>query len=190
MTTSQIAGLLSGIAGLMTFLTIHHFWIRPIWFILPAGLIIAGLGGLAVGWAYAEIKAGLPPRPWSALAVFALVGATLLPAIVLAQLRPPLLNMTTFTIPPGTNARVTAHFVLELLLTAVLMGGLAGWQLGHTPRAAFATALAGFVFALGPGHNIPLLGNTPAVGKGIALLVAIILVSAVVLVESEAYLAR
>jgi hypothetical protein len=85
---------------------------------------------------------------------------------------------------------VIARFAIELVLTASAVGGLAGWWLGHTPRAAAATALAGLVFALGPGHNIPFLGNTPAAGKGVALLAAIILVSAVVLVESQAWLAR
>lgn len=190
MATSLIAGLLSGIAGLLVFLTIHHFWIKPIWFILPPGLVAAILGGLAVGWSYAEIRAGLPPRPWAALAVFVLVGATLTPAILLAQLRPPPLDISTGAILNGTTASVIARFVIELLLTATVVGGLAGWWLGHTGRAALATALAGFVFALGPGHNIPLLGNTPAVGKGVILLIIIIFVSAVVLVESQAWLAR
>jgi len=190
MATSLIAGLLSGIAGLLVFLTIHHFWIKPIWFILPPGLVIAALGGLAVGWSYAEIRAGLPPRPWTALAVFALVAATLTPAILLAQLRPPPLDISTGAIINGSTASVIARFVIELLLTATMVGGLAGWWLGHTQRAVFATALAGFIFALGPGHNIPLLGNTPAVGKGIILLVIIIFVSAIVLVESQAWLAK
>lgn len=44
-----IAGVLYGLAGLLVFLAIHHFWSRPIWFILPAGMLIVGLGGLAVG---------------------------------------------------------------------------------------------------------------------------------------------
>jgi len=190
MATSLIAGLLSGVAGLLVFLTIHHFWIKPIWFILPPGLVIAALGGLAVGWSYAEIRVGLPPRPWTSLAVFVLVSATLTPAILLALLRPPPLDISTGAIINGSTASVIARFVIELLLTATLVGGLAGWQLGHTGRAAFATALAGFIFALGTGHNIPLLGNTPAVGKGVVLLVIIIFVSAVVLVESQAWLAR
>lgn len=191
MNTALIAGLLSGIAGLLVFLTIHHFWIKPIWFILPPGLVIAALGGLAVGWSYAEIQAGLPPRPWTSLAVFVLVGATLTPAVVLAQLRPPPLNISTGAIIDGSSTGVViARVVIELLLTATVVGGLAGWWLGHTQRAAFATALAGFVFALGPGHNIPLLGNTPAVGKGVVLLIIIIFVSAIVLVESQAWLAR
>ena len=191
MNNSLIAGLIAGIAGLLVFLTIHHFWIKPIWFILPPGMVIAALGGLAVGWAYGEIQAGLPPRPWTSLAVFALVAAILTPAILLAQTRPPPLDISTGAIIDGSSVpAVVARFAIELLLTASVVGALAGWWLGHTPRAAMATALAGFVFALGPGHNIPLLGNTPAAGKGVALLAAIILVSAVVLVESQAWLAR
>lgn len=189
MNSFLIAGVLSGIAGLLVFLTIHHFWIRPIWFILPPGLLIAGLSGLAIGWSYAEIKAGLPPRPWASLALFALVGLILLPSIVLGQLRPALFNIETGKLIEGKTVEVVARFVVELLLTATVVGALAGWRLGHTGRAVFATALAGFLFALGPGHNIPLLGNTPGVGKGIVLLAAVILVSALVLVEGEAWLA-
>jgi len=190
MRESLIAGAISGVAGLLVFLTIHHIWIRPIWFILPVGLVIAALGGLAVGWSYAEIKAGLPSRPWTALAVFVLVAATLTPAILLAQLRPPPLDISTGAILNGTVTSVIARFVLELLLTASIVGGLAGWWLGHTRQAVFATALAGFIFALGPGHNIPFLGNTPGVGKGVILLALIIFVSALVLVESQAWLAK
>jgi hypothetical protein len=170
MNTALIAGALSGVAGLLVFLTLHHFWIKPIWFILPVGSVVAGLGGLAVGWSYVEIRAGLPPRPWTALAVLAVVGATLVPALLLAQLRPPPLDIATGTLLNGTAASVTARVVLELLFTATLVGGLAGWWLGHTTRAALATGLAGFVFALGPGHNIPFLGSTPAAGKGLLLL--------------------
>lgn len=190
MTTSLIAGVLSGIVGLLVFLTVHHFWIKPIWFILPPGLIIAALGGLAVGWSYAEIKIGLPPRPYTGLAVMVVVGATLTPAILLAQLRPPPFDVNTGALVNGTVTTAIIRFVLELLVTATLIGGLAGWWLGGNWRAALATALAGFVFALDPGHNIPFLGNTPAVGKGVLLLVSIIFVSALVLVESQARLAQ
>jgi len=185
-----IAGLLSGIAGLLVFLMIHHIWIMPIWFMLPAGLVAATLGGLAVGWSYAEIRAALPPRPWTSLAVFALVGAILAPAILLVQLRPPPIDISTGIIPQGKVGIVIARFVGELLMTATVVGGLAGWLLGRTIRAAIATALAGFVFALGPGHNIPFLGNTPAAGKGIVLLALVIAISAVVLVESQAWLTQ
>ena len=101
MTADLIAGSLSGIAGLLVFLVIHHFWIRPIWFILPVGLMIAGFGGLAAGWSYTEIKTGLPPRPWAALALVAVIGVILAPSILLAQLRQPLINITTGIIPRG-----------------------------------------------------------------------------------------
>lgn len=185
-----IAGVVSGIAGLLTFLVIHHFWIMPIWFITPFGLIIAALGGLAVGLSYEEIRQGLPPRPWTSLGLTVMIAAILAPSILIAQLRAPLIDITTGSIPPESRGQVITHFILELVLTASLAGGLAGWFLGHTWRAALTTSLAGLIFALGPGHNIPFLGNTPATGKGLALLLAISLVSAMVLVEAQAWLAN
>ena len=190
MPAELIAGLLSGVAGLMTFLIIHHFWIRPIWFILPVGLVIAGLGGMAAGWAYAEIRLGLPPRPWTSLALAGVIGAILAPSILIAELREPLFDFATGTIPAGQRGRAAAHFVLELVVTAAAAGALAGWVLAHTRGASIATAVAGLAFALGPGHNIPFLGNSPAVGKGLALLLAITLVSALVLVEAHAWMGR
>jgi hypothetical protein len=181
-----VAGVLAGIVGLLVFLVIHHFWIAPIWFILPFGLVIAALGGLAVGWAYHELSPNLPPHPWNALAFIGLIAIILAPAIILAEIRQPL-----FTIS-GTDATLAVPvwyavvvFILELLVTAALVGGLAGWLIGRTPRAALATALAGFIFALGPGHNIPFLGSTPGTLKGIAILLAIILSATIILVESS-----
>ena len=190
MNTPLIAGLLSGFAGLLVFLVIHHIWIKPIWFILPVGLVIAAAGGLAAGWAYTELLPNLPGRPWTFLVWAGLVSLTLAPAVILAQLRPPVFTGTgmdaTATI---TVAQGVVIFVRDLLLTAAATGGLAGWLIGRTWRAALATALAGFVFALGPGHNVPFLGNTPATGKGILLLLAVILSASVVLVEVQAALA-
>ena len=191
MTASFVAGILSGIVGLLVFLAIHHFWIQPIWFILPIGLVIAALGGLAVGWAYQELLPHLPPRPWTAFAVVALIIIILLPSVLLAEVRAPLFDIS---IPGGrlnvSVGRATVRFILELLVTATLAGGVAGWLVGHTPRAVLATALSGFVFALGPGHNIPFLGSTPGTGKGIGLLLVIVLVSAFVLVEVHYFLVQ
>jgi uncharacterized membrane protein len=186
MSSALIAGVFSGLAGLLAFLVIHHFWIRPIWFILPIGLLFAAVGGMAVGWAYTELLPGLPSRPWSALVLIAVIGACLTPAVVLAQLRPPMFTAMSenaqLTVSTG---RAVAIFVFQLLLTAACVGALAGWWIGGSGRAAAATALAGLVFAAGPGHNIPFLGNTPATGKGIVLLLSVVVVSAVVLVEAE-----
>ncbi|MGH2619818.1 MAG: hypothetical protein ACRDHG_04505, partial [Anaerolineales bacterium] len=160
--------------------------IRPIWFILPMGLPIAAGGGLAVGWAYAELLPGLPPRPWAVLALIGVIVACLIPAAILAELRPPLVTGTSendqLTVSTG---RAVAIFVSQLLLTAAAVGALAGWWIGGSGRAALATSLAGLVFALGPGHNIPFLGNSQASGKGIVLLLSVVLVSAVVLVEAH-----
>ncbi len=186
---SLIGGILSGIVGLFVFLTIHHFWIAPIWFILPPGLLIATLGGLAVGWAYREIRAGLPPRPWTSLAVFMLIGTILAPSIILAQFLPSVVDMSAGMLV-GTTGELITRFVLELFLTAAVVGALAGWLLARTWRGALATAIAGLAFALGPGHSIPVLGNTPVVGKELVLLVAIALTSSVALVETDAWLER
>jgi len=186
MSSFMSAGALSGIAGLLVFLVIHHFWIRPIWFILPIGLLMAAGGGLAVGWAYSELLPGLPPRPWSALVLIAVIAACLAPAVILAELRPALFTAMSenaqLTVSTG---KAVAIFVFQLLLTAAGVGALAGWWIGGSGRAALATAVAGLIFALGPGHNIPFLGNSPATGKGIVLLLSVVVVSAVVLVEAE-----
>lgn len=181
--------MLSAVAGLLVFLVIHHLWIMPIWFILPIGLIIAVIGGAAVGWAYDELLPHLPPRPWRVLAMIGLIWLILLPGIVLAELRDPFFTIT------GGNARLTVGvgrvallFIVELLITSALMGAMLGWLIGRNRRAALATAVAGFTFALGPGHNIPLIGGTPGVGKEIGIMAAIITVSAIVLVQGRAFL--
>jgi hypothetical protein len=185
-----VAGLLSGVAGLLTFLALHALWILPIWFILPLGLVLAGTGGLAVGWAYGELWPRLPRRPWTALALTALIVFILGPAMLLAELRPPLfVEIGGAGVLTVSAAALAAHFVLELLVSASLAGALAGWWVGRTRRAAAAVALAGLIFALGPGHNIPFIGGTSGLGKELALMGAMIVVSALVLVEAHAWLA-
>ncbi|MFL5801577.1 MAG: hypothetical protein ACJ8CR_07520 [Roseiflexaceae bacterium] len=188
-TAAFTAGVAAGIAGLLVFLALHALWIVPIWFILPAGLLVAGGGGLAVGWAYAELRWRLPKRPWTALAVVGLIAVILGPAVVLAELQGPVYTVT----PAGpvqtvATSIIVARFVGELLATATIVGGLVGAWLGRTRRAALATAVAGFVFALGPGHNIPFIGGTPGVGKELAIMAAVVGVSALVLVEVHAWL--
>jgi hypothetical protein len=186
-----ISGALSGITGLLVFLVVHAVWIMPIWFILPVGMPIAVAGGLAVGWAYVEIKHRLPPRPWTVLSIIGSIAIVLLPGTLLAELRRP---MFVFT-PTGPMfqmdmATAVAIFVVELLFTATLMGGLLGWLIGRTMRAALWMALAGFIFALGPGHNIPFIGGTGGVFMEWAIMGAIIISSAVVLVEGQAWLSK
>jgi hypothetical protein len=190
MSAEITAGVIAGIAGLLVFLIIHHFWILPIWFILPPGLLIAGLGGAAAGWSYIELSAGLPPRPWTVLAIIALYALMLAPAMVLPQFREPLIDMATFNIKVGQGGRAVMTFVLELLLPAGIIGALAGWLIGRTPQAALATALAGMMIALGPGHNIPFLPTQETATKGAVLLFASLITSCVVMVEAAEWLKR
>jgi hypothetical protein len=190
MNAHLVAGVAAGIAGLFVFLVLHHLWIAPIWFILPFGAVAAAIGGAAVGWAYGELSPYLPSRPWTTLAVIGLIAVILLPSIILAELREPLFDIS---VPGGqlqvSTSRAVVIFVLELLLTATLAGGIAGWLIGRSGQAALATAVAGFIFALGPGHNIPLVGSTPGVPKEIIIMAAVVVVSALVMVEVQAWLA-
>jgi hypothetical protein len=186
--SALVSGVLGGICGLLAFLMIHALWITPIWFILPLGLLVAGSGGLAVGWAYMEIFPRLPERICSRLLVFmTLIWLILLPSLALAELRRPV--FTLVEADPVLNMSISEaalRFIFELLVSAAVVGGLIGWWLGRTRRAASATALAGFIFALGPGHNIPFIGGTPGVGKELAIMLAIISISSLALVLGHA----
>lgn len=180
------SGALARVAGLLVFLILHALWILPIWCILPLGPVFALVGGKAMGWAYAQLCPALSPHPWAALVMMVVVVVALLPAIVLAQLRPTLFVETpTGAIPTEPIPMLIARFVAELLVTAAMVGGLIGWWLRRTRRAVAAVAFASALFALGPGHNIPFLGGTSGVGTELALLAAVIVVSTLVLVESQ-----
>jgi hypothetical protein len=116
----------------------------------------------------------------------------LVPSIVLAELRGPIYDMTTggegallVPVPDAVTAFVVGH-----LATTALAGAILGGLVGRTRRGTGASALAGFALALGPGHNIPLLGGTSATTRELAILAAVAVVASVVLVESQALLAR
>jgi len=189
------AGVLAGMAGLATFLLIHHVLIVPIWFITPVGAVLAAVGGVAVGTAYADLLPHLPRRPWTVIAVFVLIGAVLLPAIALAQLWGPMFvmggdggNGGGTLLVSGKDAAV--RVVLGLVGTTVVAGAVLGWLLTRSRRAAARLAAAGLVLALGPGHNIPMLGGTPAVAKEFVILATVAGVASLVLVEANARLVR
>jgi hypothetical protein len=178
--SSLLAGVLAGTAGLLTFLVI-----------MPMGLVVAAGGGAAVGWAYGEIGRPSAPRLWTAAAVVGLAALILAPSIIAGELRGPLFVMV------GGEAEllvsvpeVALRFVVELLLTATVAGALAGWWLGRSRRAAAATALAGFIFALGPGHNIPFIAGSAGVGKELMIMVAVLVASSTTLVASDGILRR
>jgi hypothetical protein len=187
---SLAAGAAGGLAGLAVFLVLHHAWIAPIWFIAPVGAILAAGGGAAVGAAYGELLPRLPARPWTALSIVALVAAILAPSIVLAELRGPMYRFgpdgeSTLNVP---FSEALTTFVVGLLGTAALTGAALGSLIGRTGKAGATTALAGLALAIGPGHNIPFVGGTPATTKELTILGLVVGVAALVLVEVQASL--
>ena len=187
-----LAGSSAGLAALAVFLVIHHLWIVPIWFIAPVGAVMAVVGGAAAGASYEALRAHLPRRPWASAAVAAVFASTLVPAILVAQARGPMFAMDadgggTLLVPP-TDA--VLDVLVGLIAVSAITGGVLGWLIGRSRRAAVTTMLAAVAFALGPGHNIPLLGDTSAVGMELAILGAVVVVASVVLVEAEAWFSR
>ena len=77
-----------------------------------------------------------------------------------------------------------------LFVTATAGGALVGWLLAHTWQGAVATAVAGLAFAVRPGHKIPFFGNTRVAGKALVLPAGPALAASLVLVETQAWLAR
>ena len=190
-TASIEAGAGAGIAGLFVFLLLHHLWIVPIWFIAPVGAVMAAAGGAAVGAAYGELLPHLPRRPFAIVAVMGLVAVVLTPSVVIAELRGPIYEMDRdggTLLVPATQAVV--DFVVGLLGISSITGGVLGWLIGRSGRAAGTMALAAFALALGPGHNIPLLGGTGGAAKELLVFAAVTAVASAVLVEGEAWRAR
>jgi hypothetical protein len=185
------AGVIAGLAGVAVFLVAHHLWIVPIWFVAPAGAMVAGLGGAAVGAAYDALRAHLPRRPWTPLMVAAVFGGMLVPAVILADIRGPIFAMDATG--GGTllvsGAEALAWVLVSLVGVTVAMGAALGRLIGRSRRAVATTMLAAVAMAVGPGHNIPLLGGTPVVGKELAILGAAMAVASIVLVEADVRLA-
>jgi hypothetical protein len=190
LSVALFSGFIAGLSGLAVFLVVHALWILPIWFILPMGIPISGVGGVAVGWAYAEIAHRLPSRPWRIPAVAGLVSLILLPSILIAELRPPMFIVagSGIAVLMMSVPEAILRFISDLLIPVGVSGGLLGAWLGRTRRATLVMLLAALMLALGPGHNIPFLGTTTGVGKEITIIALVNLVSALTLVEVHARL--
>lgn len=186
-----LAGAIAGQAGLALFLTVHAIWIRPIWSVATIGIPVAAIGGAAAGWAFEELRAVIPRSPGRAwLVVTAGAMLVLSPTFVAAAFGPalpvPVVDGSAIgPIPPALRPRLATQFVVELLVLPAAVGGLLGWALTRSRRAALATACAGVAFAAGPGHNNPFffrLMDLPGSLFGVALTLAIVAVSSAVLV--------
>jgi hypothetical protein len=189
---SVAAGVVAGLAGLAVFLLLHHLWIVPIWFIAPAGALMAAVGGAAVGAAHADLRPHLPRRPWAAIATAAVWTGVLAPALVIAEVRGPIFVMGTdgggTLLVPASDVLVA--FLVGLVGVSALTAAAIGAAVGRSRRAVATMTVAAIVVALGPGHNIPMLGGTAAVAKEVAVLGVVIAIAAVVLVEAEVWFAR
>src|SRR3990172_5774519 len=97
-------GAISGIAGLLTFLIVHHFTIRPIWFILPPGLLLAVGGGVAIAWAFELLQPRLSANILIAsLSLAALLTLTQVPGFLIGSTREPIFDMSRAPLFPGTG---------------------------------------------------------------------------------------
>jgi hypothetical protein len=175
------AGVLSSIAGLLTFLIVHHFTIRPIWFIAPPGLLFAVGGGVAVAWAFETMQSRLGINPLIASVVFAvLLTLTQVPGFLIGSTREPIIDTVTANILPGRGWEAAGRFFLDLFVTAAITGALIGWLLAGNAASAARMALAAVAFSVGPGHNIPFFAGTESAGKMWAIMGLVIFVSALV----------
>ena len=149
-----IAGAITGLFGVAVFGLVHHIIIEPIWDRLATGIPFGLVGGLAMGWAFFEIRragrihAGLWGGPafglvlWLTLAPMTAVGAYFRAA--------------------GMHGNVgDLEMAVELLL-AVGAGSLAGGLLTRRWRPALAVGVATLTLALVMGGPIPVLNSARA----------------------------
>lgn len=180
---SVLAGGVSGIAGLAAFLTIHALWITPIWFIAAPGAAIAAAGGGCVGLAYDVYRKRLPDRLLGrTLALLAAGALVLLPAEPIALVVSP--SDPRMLMSSSTQALISA--VILYVAVVGTAGIAAGAWLGRSWRAALVTGLAAAAFAVGIGHNAPLIGSGWPAAKMWAIMLAVTAVAAFALAAVEA----
>lgn len=148
-----IAGVIVGLIGVAAFGIVHAIIISPIWRNLSGGIPFAIAGGLAMSWAYYELRRGRSvATAWNGLAFGFLLWLTLFP-------------MTAF----GALARATGfhgeddswEIVFELILS-IGTGALVGFLLGRRWRAALALGAATLALTLVMGGPIPVTNSARA----------------------------
>lgn len=186
-----LPGVLAGLVGFVVFLLLHAVWIRPIWFVAPLGIAIAGIGGVAVGWAFADVKPHLPAGVigrWVAVGVGAVLVLT--PTMILVQLGDPYVPVVdgVAQVEAVDVPSLAVRFVVELIVVTAVTGAGVGWLLTRRRRGALAVSAASVALALGPGHNIPffqLASHLTATRTALLLLLAAIASASMVLVTVD-----
>jgi hypothetical protein len=158
-----LCGGLVGVAGLLSFGTIHALAIVPIWGRLAAGFPFALAAGLAAGWAYHEYRRSASPAPTMAAGVRfgALTWLVGLPATALAN-----------AVRLLTPHRPLSGWVDGASLGLAACGGaLLLWRLTHTRRGALAGAVALPVLLTAGGGPVPVANGGRAIGLWAGFLV-------------------
>ena len=151
--TFLIAGVIVGLIGVAAFGIVHAITIFPIWRNLSGGIPFAIAGGLAMSWAYYELRSRRSvATAWNGMAFGFLLWLTLFP-------------MTAF----GALARATGfhgeddswEIVFELILS-IGTGAVVGFLLGRRWRAALALGAATLALTLVMGGPIPITNSARA----------------------------
>ena len=101
-----------------------------------------------------------------------------------------------FVAPVGGGGRLlvsggdAAALVLGCLGAIVAGAAGLGALIARRRRASGTMAVAGLAMAIGPWHNIPMLGGSTGVAKEVTMLAAVIVVASAVLVEAHRWLER
>jgi hypothetical protein len=151
LTAFLIAGAVTGLLGVALFGAIHAAIIVPIWTRLTGGIPFAVGAGLAIGWAFYELRglARLKVGVLDALAFGLMLCATLIP-------------MTLFGVivrATGIHGQDDAwEVVLELVLTFGT-GAVAGRLISGRWRAALALGTASLALTLAQAGPIPVMNS-------------------------------
>jgi hypothetical protein len=156
-----LAGALTGLLSVALFGVIHAAIIVPIWTRLSGGIPFAVGAGLAIGWAFYELRPRLNARIIGALAFGFLLWATLIP-------------MTLFGVivrATGIHGQDDAwEVVIELVLT-FSTGVTAGRLSSGRWRAALALGTASLALTLAQAGPIPVMNSRRAASLFAALAV-------------------
>ena len=153
---SLLAGVATGLIGVLAFGIVHAILITPIWTDLIGGLPFAIVGGAAVGWAFYELRAAgrFTSRLRGGLLFGGLIWLTLVPMTAVdVMLR-----------KAGIRTAIGDWEVLVSVIFALAGGFLAGWLLTRRRRAAIALSLTTLVLAAGMGGPVPITGTLTAAG--------------------------
>lgn len=147
-----MTGVATGLVSVVSFGVVHALAIVPIWLQLARGGVPAVLAGVALAWAFEQLRRVRHwHRPVHGAAFGLAMFGTLVPATAFSN------ALRLFGIRagdwPGT---------LGAVAFAIASGALAGWLLTHERPASMAMAVATLVLTLASAGPIPVVNSTRA----------------------------